>query len=177
MTLPGNDPKKTVYKSQSELFGQRQNNVEQTISESTFDDEIALSIDLNVSGLQTIHSVTIEGLGVFSYRAHLSTQSFLTIDPQLCKKNEVQQRAGIIVNIRMQGNVKVVSFESMVIIANNNDSTEMNLFVKSNGQDDYQVRSDQMAKIAPKSVFRVPLTWIYGKNPSSLYLKSSNNTK
>jgi len=77
----------------------------------------------------------------------------------------------------MQGNVKVVSFESMVIIANNNDLMELNLYAKSNGQDDYQVRSDQMVKIPPKSVFRMPLTWIYGKNPSSLYLKGANNTK
>jgi len=54
---------------------------------------------------------------------------------------------------------------------------ELNLYAKSKGQDDYQVRSDQMVKIPPKSVFRMPLTWIYGKNPSSLYLKGANNTK
>jgi len=65
--------------------------LEQSIigASSAFDNDVAaLSIDLNVYGLQTIPGVSIESLGVFSYRAHLSAQSFLALDLQQCKKNE-----------------------------------------------------------------------------------------
>jgi hypothetical protein len=42
MNLPGNDPKKTVYKSKAELFGQRSRNIEQKLGEQSFDDDFVL---------------------------------------------------------------------------------------------------------------------------------------
>jgi hypothetical protein len=47
----------------------------------------------------------------------------------------------------MDGQHKLVTFESQVIIANNHKEHDLQMFVKGQEQDFYQVRSDQRATI------------------------------
>jgi hypothetical protein len=44
--------------------------------------------------------------------------------------------------VRLEESQKVVSFESLLVIANNYDTQELKLCVKEANQDDYQIRSN-----------------------------------
>ena len=57
----------------------KQKNLTEQICESSIEDE-ALSIDLQINGLQTISSIPIENVGVYSYRGHLAEHSPLFIE-------------------------------------------------------------------------------------------------
>ena len=45
-------------------------------------------------------------------------------------------------NVMLQDSQKVVSFESLLVIANKHENQELKLFVKEANQDDYQIRSN-----------------------------------
>jgi hypothetical protein len=44
--------------------------------------------------------------------------------------------------VRLEESQKIVSFESLLVIANNHDTQELKLCVKETNQDDHQIRSN-----------------------------------
>ena len=81
------------------------------------------------------------------------------------------QSVGIIVNVSMEGQQKVITFESQVLIANNHTTKTLKLIVSSEGSA-YETEG-MVATILPGDIFRVPLNWIFGKNYHSLNIETS----
>ena len=81
-----------------------------------FIEDEPLTIDLKISGLAKRHHIPIERVGVHSYEAE-----------GLCQEQDgeggfdlVAKPVGLIVNVKTQGRKRVISFESQLLIANNN---------------------------------------------------------
>lgn len=75
-------------------------------------------------------------------------------------------------NIRTEGNKKIISFESPMLMANNTDKS---VTLTSIEEDLSEVRHENVKNeadkkiILPNKVFKVPLTWFI-KNKSILFL-------
>lgn len=75
------------------------------------------------------------------------------------------QKMGIVVNITLEGAQRKISVESQVVIANNHPNP-ITIFAKS----DFEANFTRQVQVESFGVFRVPLAWIYGKHPMSLYV-------
>lgn len=81
-----------------------------------FIEDEPLTVDLKISGIVKRHHIPIERVGVHSYEAE-----------GLCQEQDgqggsylVSKPVGLIVNVKTQGRKRVISFESQLLIANNN---------------------------------------------------------
>lgn len=95
-------------------------------------------------------------LGVYSFKVKTAPQSV-----PLMKNNEVKLASGLVVNVAIKGNTKIVHLESQVLIVNNL-AIPVTVFVKDFIQTDdpADLRPDQVMTIQAQSFFRAPLTWI-----------------
>ncbi len=148
-----------MFRSLSELQQQRQALQSRKSAKQDVDQDEPLSIDLKINGLQPLVNVPIQGVGVFSYRAELTQHSPLGImsassdkkpsgglwpfggsspakQQEESKLADSEQRVGVIVNIRIQDQQKIVSVESLLLIANNHEKETLQVYVKEQGQDD-----------------------------------------
>jgi len=92
-------------KADIKLRQQKSNQLQQV---QDFIEDEPLTIDLKISGINKIFSLPIERVGVHSY-----------VSEGTCNHGQ-QSPQGLIVNVKTQGRKRLISFESQMLIANNN---------------------------------------------------------